>query len=251
MTQIQVWLVNSRQPSARSRKKARPPAVATPSTAGPAFPPRRPRKVTEPVDAERPPRADGGHEHAGQERPQRDGAARDQALQGVGLLQSRRADDLGHEAGIGGAEEGLAHAHPDLQRGQLPDLGHAGDKQRGGGQLQQGAPGVGGEHHAAPRQAVGPHAAEQHEHDERDQTRRLDDADVRSRSADGEHREGQRDHAEHGADHRGRLSREELAELGLAQRGETVAEPGQATRCAAGAGRASPGSTSSSARAGA
>jgi hypothetical protein len=209
----------------------------------------RARQIAEPVDADRPPRADGRHEHAGQESPEGDGAAGHQALQGVGLLKPRRADDLGHEPGVGGAEESLAHAHPDLQDSEVPHMGHAGDEEGGSRQLQQSPSKIGGEHHRAPREAVRPHAAEQHEHRQRDQTRGLDDADVGGRATDGEHGEGQRDHPEHGAHDRGRLADEQLAKLRLAERGEAVPQPAQATRCAAAAARASPGSTSSSARA--
>ena len=102
------------------------------------------------------------------------------------MLQPRQADDLGHEASVGGAEESLAHAHPDLQDGELPHVGHAGDEQRGGRKLQHGAHHIGNEHHRAAREAVRPHAAEQNEHRQRDQARGLHDADVGGRAADGE-----------------------------------------------------------------
>jgi hypothetical protein len=267
--------VNSRQPSARSRKKARRLAVAAPSTvgssparprAGPAgagLPPRtaeegrRPqaqqkpgaRQVAEPVDADRPPRTDGRHKHAGQECPEGDRAAGHQALKRVGLLKPWWADDLGHEARVSGAEEGFAHAHPDLQDGKLPHMGDAGDEQGGGRQLEHGASDIGGEHHQTARKSVRPDAAQQHEHDQRNQTGSLDDTDVGGRAADGEHCERQRHHAEHRADHRGGLPDEQLAELGFPKRGEAVPQPAQAIRRAAGAGPARPGSTSSSGRA--
>gem|GEM_PF-5494885 len=71
----------------------------------------------------------------------------------------------------------------------MPHVGDAGDEQGGSRQLQHGAPDIGGEHHRAPREAVRPHAAEQDEHRQRDQTRGLDDADVGGLAADGEDRE--------------------------------------------------------------
>ena len=75
-----------------------------------------------------------------------------------------------------------------LQRGDLPDLGVAGDQQDGSCTLRPETDQVGGDHHRPPRQAIGEHPADQEEADGTDRPGREDvteisGAPVRSRIA--------------------------------------------------------------------
>ena len=150
-------------------------------------------------------------------------AARDEALQGVGLLQARRAHHLRHQARVGGPEErlGRAHARPAAAARchtcATPAISSAAvtscraerrksatSMTRWRGSRSAHTPPISRNTASGTRLAAS--------------TRPMSVA----RAADREHREGQRHDREHHADHGGRLAEEELAELGLAQRREVV-----------------------------
>ena len=113
---------------------------------------------------------------------------------------------------------------PDLEQRQVPHLGDARDQQRRGERLQAEPQEVGDQHDVLARQAVRPDAADEHEDGQRHEVGGLDDADVGRGAADLEHGEGEGDVREHDADDGGRLSEEQLAVFGFAQRGEVVGE---------------------------
>ena len=107
-----------------------------------------------------------------------------------GSLTTSRIESRG-----GRPEEGLTSTHAHLQRRELPHVGDPGDQQGRGNALEDEPQEVGGQHDALARQAVRPHPADEDEHGERDEVRRLHKADVRGRPADGQHGERQRHHA--------------------------------------------------------
>ncbi len=223
----------------------------------------------EAVDADRPARTQGGHEQPAGGRTERDRPALHEPLERIRLLQSTGADDLGDEAGVGGAEERVAHAHADLQDEQYGHRRDIAEEKPGHRERQRHAHEVGGQHDLAALETVGPHAADGDRQRHGQDVRRLHDADVGGRTADLQHREGQGDHGQHRPGDGDGLADEELAELGFAKRGEVVAEGAhrhilstrhgggpaaprrRLTRRAAAGARATPVSTSSSSRAGA
>ena len=75
---------------------------------------------------------------------------------------------------------------------QLPDLGIAGDQQRGHHRLGPGTHQVAGDHHSLPRQAIGPDAAGQREQDARQREGGEDEAQVRGRAGQLQDGEGER-----------------------------------------------------------
>ena len=183
-----------------------------------AQPPQKPgaHEVRQGVEADRPARTQGRHHHAAQGGAQSHAEAVGQPSQSVGLLQVPGADGLGHEARLRRPKERLGGAAHELQDDQLPDRRLVGDEQPGHGRLADEAHDVGDQHHPLPREAVGPHAADQQKEHERNETGGHDDAEVGLRT-DLEHGEGQRDRGDRAADERERLAREEQPEVSLAQ----------------------------------
>ena len=184
------------------------------------------------VDGERPARPDAHHEHARERRPGDPAPGLGQAAQRVGLLEALRADDGGHDPGDRGVEERARGAGDRREGGDRPDARLAGDQQRRHQAVRGEPDDVGGHHQRAPRQPVGPHAADEQERDERDRPRREHDAEVARRARQVEHREGERD-ADHAvAQQRDALADEQEPERALAQRVEAAVHQRTALRTA-------------------
>ena len=91
---------------------------------------------------------------------------------------------LRHQPVVGRAEERLGGAEQRLDHDELPDLDAAGEDQRRQQRVQREAHEVGHDHHAVARQAVGPHAAEQEEADQRQRVRREHEPEVGRRAGE-------------------------------------------------------------------
>ena len=91
---------------------------------------------------------------------------------------------------------------------------------------------IGRDHQRAPREPVGPHAADEQEGDERDRARRQHDAEVGRRARQLEHGERERD-ADHAVAEQGhRLAEEQQPERPLPQRLEPPVHQSTACRTA-------------------
>ena len=148
--------------------------------------------------------------------------------------------DLRHEGRRGGHEERRGRGVQRIQRDQVPDARLAAQQEGSRRHLDDGAGDVGREQDRAPRQAVGPDAADQHEHRLRQDAREQHDAERGRRAAEVEHRERQRDREDAVAEDRDRLAPEEERELALAQDPQLCPPTGAQPRAAAGSGRSSP-----------
>jgi hypothetical protein len=84
---------------------------------------------------------------------------------------SSRSRGHRREPGRCGIEERRAGSGERLQHDQFPDARGIREQQRRGRRLDGHASDVGGEHHAAPRQAVGEDAADEQENHERGRLR--------------------------------------------------------------------------------
>ena len=122
------------------------------------------------VDGEHPARPDAGDEHPGDRRPgHASDALRDRLISALACCR-RSARTV---SGTSPVEAGEKKASPAPKSGeedeQLPELRAPGDQQHRDERLRAGAQQVGAEHHALPRQPVGDDAAEEQEHDARDE----------------------------------------------------------------------------------
>jgi len=91
------------------------------------------------VDGDRAPRPGQRDQHARQHGTQDHPGALGHAYQCVGLLQVLGRHHLRDQAPGGGAEERLGRAVDRGEHRQVPDLGDAGDQDRGGRGLRRGA----------------------------------------------------------------------------------------------------------------
>jgi hypothetical protein len=60
----------------------------------------------------------------------------------------------------------------------VPDLATAGEQQYGDDRLSEAADRVGGDHHRVPREAVGPDAADEEEHELGDEARAENESEI-------------------------------------------------------------------------
>ena len=134
------------------------------------------------VDRERRAGPDAEHEHGRQRRAGELGDGLDRAERRLRRLDLALRHRLRDQPGVGGPEERLGRAERRLDQRDRPDLDVAGEDQRGQQRVQPEAHEVGHDHHAVPRQPVGPHAADQQEADERERVRREHDPDVARRA---------------------------------------------------------------------
>ena len=185
-------------------------------------------------------RGDETHEEAAEGRADAERDAARDAEQRVGLLQPALRRDLRHETRRGGHEERRCGGVQRIQRDQVPDARLAAQEECSRRHLDDGAGDVGRDQDGAPRQAVGPHAADQHEHRLREDAREQDDAERGRRAPEIEHRERQRDREDAVAEDGDALRPEEERELPLAQDAAACA---RRPPRAAGSGRSSPACT--------
>ena len=253
MTQSQVWLVNSRQPGdevadeAGARAGARllsspaaasSPASARPGLAGAGRRVRRPRNaagrsrsrnqaLTRYVRPSMPmphPGPTAATRTPARNAPRVIEPLITRLLRPLACCSRDWAHHLRRQPHGRRPEERLAHAHGDLDQGEVPHLRHAGDEQRGRECLQDEAQDVGGQHDALPLQPVRPHAADQHEHGERDEVGGLTMPMSVAVPPISSTANGKATTVNMHADHGGGLAEEELAVLGLAEDGEAVGE---------------------------
>ena len=170
------------------------------------------------IDGDPDSRARGRH-HEASERGASDPArvlaeAEDRVRRLEKLLRDRLRDDSGSSR----KEERGAEAVDRTERGQLPDLGLAGQQQDRDHALGEPADDVREHHHAMARQAVGPDAADEQEQHLRDRPRSENEAEVGLRAGQVENGERECDVRERIADEGGRAAEEEESELALAER---------------------------------
>lgn len=140
--------------------------------------------------------------------------------QSVRPLQPLRADGHRREPGRGRVEERGRSTGERLQNDQFPDTCRVREQEGSGRGLDSHACDVGGEHHAAPRQAVGEDPADEQEDHERCGLRGDHEAEVACGSGQVEHSPCERERCDRVAEQRYELSGEEQPELALLERAE-------------------------------
>jgi hypothetical protein len=171
------------------------------------------------VERDRPAGADRGDEHAADRGAADVDGVQRQAEQRVRLLQARRAHGQRHDPLRRGEEERGRDPARDLEGCQLPELRTPGEEQRRGDELHRTGEQVRADHDHVPRQPVGPHAPDEHEHDLRRPPGGEHDPERRRRAIEiVEDREGERDRGDRAARERDGAAEEEEAELALAER---------------------------------
>ena len=116
-----------------------------------------------------------------------------------------------------GWKNACAASEQRLDHHELPDLDRAGEDQHRH-QRVQAAPGqVGRDHDSVAGQPVGPHAAEQEQTDQRQRLGGEHQPEIGGRASALGDEQGQRDHDRLVADRAGRLTQEQISEIGVAQ----------------------------------
>jgi hypothetical protein len=171
------------------------------------------------VDRDRPPGPGGGDEDAAERGAEHVGRVQRETQQGVRLLDHRFRDSLRDDPLRGWEEERGHGAVQRAEHDELPDLGVAGQEERGDRSLRRHAGHVRCDHDEVPREAVGDDAAEEDERRVRDRARGEHEPELRPRAVQCiEHGERQPDRGHRAADERRRPRRVEQAEPSLAER---------------------------------